>query len=147
MTHLAADARASRCADRRPRAGRAVGVLSITRGWPAAPSRSPSRWRGLRADFTPWFAFGWLGLDIFFILSGFLLTRQEWIRHERKGDANEARRRCGRFSAFCGTFLRKRILRVYPAYYGCLTLLMALAATQLYLRLPGAPGTRCCTWA
>jgi peptidoglycan/LPS O-acetylase OafA/YrhL len=41
------------------------------------------------------------------------------------------------FLAFCATFLRKRILRVYPAYYGCLTLLVALAAAHLYLRLPG----------
>ena len=91
---------------------------------------------GLRADFTPWFAFGWLGLDIFFILSGFLLTRQEWIRHERDAKKHTGEPGTG-FAAFYGTFLRKRILRVYPAYYGCLTLLMALAATGLYLRLPG----------
>jgi peptidoglycan/LPS O-acetylase OafA/YrhL len=91
---------------------------------------------GMRADFTPWFAFGWLGLDIFFILSGFLLTRQEWIRHER--DRQKPPVDGGRgFVAFYTTFLRKRILRVYPAYYGCLTLLMALAAMGLYLRLPG----------
>jgi hypothetical protein len=75
------------------------------------------------------------GLDIFFVLSGFLLTRQEWIRLERKGNHDEVRR-LRPFFAFCGTFLRKRILRVYPAYYGCLTLLMALAATHLYLHLP-----------
>ena len=89
-----------------------------------------------QADLTPWFAFGWLGLDIFFVLSGFLLTRQEWIRLERRGGDAEVRR-VGPFLAFCATFLRKRILRVYPAYYGCLTLLIALAATHLYLRLPG----------
>ena len=89
-----------------------------------------------QADLTPWFAFGWLGLDIFFVLSGFLLTRQEWIRLERRGRDDEVRR-VRPFLAFCATFLRKRILRVYPAYYGCLTLLIALAATHLYLRLPG----------
>jgi peptidoglycan/LPS O-acetylase OafA/YrhL len=91
---------------------------------------------GLHANLTPWFAFGWLGLDIFFILSGFLLTRQEWIRHERDGaDAPVAQTR--HFLSFYGTFLRRRILRVYPAYYGCLALLLVLAATHLYLRLPG----------
>jgi peptidoglycan/LPS O-acetylase OafA/YrhL len=89
-----------------------------------------------RADLTPWFAFGWLGLDIFFVLSGFLLTRQEWIRLERRG-GDDVVRRVAPFLAFCATFLRKRILRVYPAYYGCLSLLIALAATHLYLRLPG----------
>jgi peptidoglycan/LPS O-acetylase OafA/YrhL len=90
---------------------------------------------GFSADLTPWFAFGWLGLDIFFVLSGFLLTRQEWIRLEREG-INEAVTNRHRFLTFCATFLRKRILRVYPAYYGCLTLLIALAATHVYLRLP-----------
>lgn len=89
-----------------------------------------------RADVTPWFAFGWLGLDIFFVLSGFLLTRQEWIRLERSGSADEVRR-IAPFVAFCATFLRKRVLRVYPAYYGCLTVLLALAATHAYMRVPG----------
>jgi peptidoglycan/LPS O-acetylase OafA/YrhL len=87
------------------------------------------------ADVTPWFAFGWLGLDIFFVLSGFLLTRQEWIRLDRKGGQGQVQH-LKPFFAFCGAFLRKRILRVYPAYYGCLTVLIALAATRLYLRLP-----------
>ncbi len=87
-------------------------------------------------NLAPWFAFGWVGLDIFFILSGFLLTRQEWIRLEGKGGVGAINGR-GPFLAFCRTFLRKRILRVYPAYYGCLTLLMLLATTHLYLRLPG----------
>jgi len=91
---------------------------------------------GLHADLTPWFAFGWLGLDIFFILSGFLLTRQEWIRHEREGAARPATG-ARRFRDFYATFLRNRVVRVYPAYYGCLTLLLALAATHLYLHLPG----------
>jgi peptidoglycan/LPS O-acetylase OafA/YrhL len=91
---------------------------------------------GVHADLTPWFAFGWLGLDIFFVLSGFLLTRQEWIRLERKGSDDEVLR-LRSFLAFCATFLRKRILRVYPAYYLCLTLLLALAATHVYMRLPG----------
>jgi peptidoglycan/LPS O-acetylase OafA/YrhL len=90
---------------------------------------------GFAADLTPWFAFGWLGLDIFFVLSGFLLTRQEWIRLERRGHADEVRR-AGPFLAFCAMFLRKRILRVYPAYYGCITVLLALAAAHVYLRPP-----------
>ena len=46
--------------------------------------------------------------------------------------------RCGRSSRSARTFLRKRILRVYPAYYGCLTVLMALAATA---SLPAPAGT------
>lgn len=95
---------------------------------------------GIAADLTPWFAFGWLGLDIFFVLSGFLLTRQEWIRLERKGSSERSTgelHSLGAFFAFCRTFLRKRILRVYPAYYGCLTLLIALAATHVYMTLPG----------
>ena len=91
---------------------------------------------GLEVNLTPWFAFGWLGLDIFFVLSGFLLTRQEWIRLQRDGSGH-AVHEMRAFLTFCAMFLRKRILRVYPAYYGCLTLLMALAAAHLYLRLPG----------
>ncbi len=35
------------------------------------------------------------------------------------------------------SYLRRRILRVYPAYYVCITVLLILAATGIYLHLPG----------
>jgi peptidoglycan/LPS O-acetylase OafA/YrhL len=69
------------------------------------------------------FSTGWLGVDLFFVLSGFVLTWQ----------ATQPRVAAARFDL--GGFLARRVLRVYPAYYGCLTVLLALA----WLRLREAP--------
>jgi peptidoglycan/LPS O-acetylase OafA/YrhL len=73
---------------------------------------------GLAIDVTPLATGGWVGVDIFFVLSGFLLTRQLLEAYE-SGDRGEANRR----------FLLHRVLRVYPAYLVQLAILLAVAWT------------------
>lgn len=68
-------------------------------------------------DFTPFVVTGWFGVDVFFVLSGFVLTQQAIAAHRRH--AVEGRRGGG-----YGAFITRRILRVYPAYYACLTALL-----------------------
>jgi peptidoglycan/LPS O-acetylase OafA/YrhL len=86
-----------------------------------------------RFDLTPIFEFGWLGVDLFFVLSGFLLTRQAWGKVAR-GNAS------GWFSSQFGetylSFLRRRVLRVYPAYYAVISVLLVLAALHIYRTPP-----------
>jgi peptidoglycan/LPS O-acetylase OafA/YrhL len=53
-------------------------------------------------DFTPLALNGWVGVDLFFVLSGFLIGRQAW-----RGDS--LRR-----------FWFKRVTRILPAYWACL---------------------------
>lgn len=60
--------------------------------------------------FTHW---GWLGVEIFFVLSGFLITR---ILIASAGNANAYK-----------TFLVRRALRIFPAYYFVLALVWGLA--------------------
>ena len=72
-------------------------------------------------DFTPLVAMGWLGVDVFFILSGFVLTWQ--ALHDPRGDAAFAR---ATFWRDAGTFVRRRVLRVYPAYLATLSVLLPL---------------------
>ena len=88
-------------------------------------------------DLTPLVAFGWLGVDVFFVLSGFLLTRQAVLRQEHTLPAGTASRFVSAFGEKYGSYLRRRILRVYPAYYACLTALLILAAMGVYRHLPG----------
>jgi len=88
-------------------------------------------------DLTPLATFGWLGLDVFFILSGFLLTRQAFLKSARGEAANSRSRFVGAFGEKYSRYLRRRILRVYPAYYACITVLLILAAAGVYQRLPG----------
>lgn len=55
-------------------------------------------------DFTPLVLNGWIGVDLFFVLSGFLIGRQAW-----RGDS--VRR-----------FWFKRVTRILPAYWACLAI-------------------------
>ena len=71
---------------------------------------------------------GWVGVDIFFVLSGFLLTLHVL---ERAGE--------GTFGARYATYLRGRVLRVVPAYWAQIAVLLA-AALLLTGALP--PWTR-----
>jgi peptidoglycan/LPS O-acetylase OafA/YrhL len=87
-------------------------------------------------DLTPLVTFGWLGLDVFFILSGFLLTRQACLKVSARNSAGTPHGFTSAFGEKYTQYLRRRVLRVYPAYYACLTALLLLAATGIYLRLP-----------
>jgi peptidoglycan/LPS O-acetylase OafA/YrhL len=79
---------------------------------------------GLSLDFTPLASIGGAGVTIFFVLSGFLLAIpfSEWQSGQR-----------GR--PVLGSYLLRRVLRVFPAYYAQLAILLVIAAW-----VPGQPG-------
>lgn len=58
-------------------------------------------------DFTPILLNGWIGVDLFFVLSGFLIGRQAW-----RGDG-------------LLRFWFKRVTRILPAYWTCLAVVAA----------------------
>lgn len=52
----------------------------------------------------PVFSFGWTGVDLFFVLSGYLIGRQLWRERQRTG------------SVKVGRFLLRRGMRIWPLY-------------------------------
>lgn len=69
-------------------------------------------------DFTPFFSIGWAGVQIFFVLSGFLLA-QPYVRWQAGAAARPD----------VGPYLARRCVRVLPGYYLQLMLLIVLAWT------------------
>lgn len=72
---------------------------------------------GVQVDITWCFTFGWLGVPIFFVLSGFLLALP-FVRELDVLDGSKVNIRA---------YLIRRILRVFPAYYFQLLVLILLA--------------------
>jgi peptidoglycan/LPS O-acetylase OafA/YrhL len=63
-----------------------------------------------------WLACGWIGVQIFFVLSGFLIT--SILLHDRRLP----------FRAYMGRFYWRRSLRIFPLYFGYLLVLAAVFA-------------------
>lgn len=74
-----------------------------------APSLSP-----VDAAYARISGIGWVGVDLFFVLSGFLIT----------GILYDSRARVGYFSSFYA----RRVLRIFPLYYAFVLLLLPVAA-------------------
>lgn len=76
---------------------------------------------GIELDFTPFVSIGWAGVPIFFVLSGFLLGLPfaKWQAGLRTRPDFKR-------------YVLRRIVRVFPAYYAQLFLLLVLAAWLPY---------------
>lgn len=72
----------------------------------------------LGSPFPPVTSFGWIGVDLFFVLSGFLIGRQWFVTLE-----------AGTPRPFREFYLR-RALRIFPAYLVVLAIYFALPATR-----------------
>lgn len=65
---------------------------------------------GVRSAFqdNPLFYYGWTGVDLFFVLSGFLIGKQLWRELDKTGTIN------------FGRFILRRGLRIWPIYFAIL---------------------------
>jgi peptidoglycan/LPS O-acetylase OafA/YrhL len=65
---------------------------------------------GVRTPVQDWpiFSYGWTGVDLFFVLSGFLIGKQLWRELETTGTVQ------------LGRFLLRRGLRIWPVYFAML---------------------------
>jgi peptidoglycan/LPS O-acetylase OafA/YrhL len=139
-------------ADREKHLDALTGIRALAAGWVVAfhlwlnGGHPALVLPGVGIDLTPWVAVGWLGVDVFFILSGFVLTWQ--VLHARDsphaaaGASSSAARVYetgilrANFWRDAGRFIRRRALRVYPAYLACLSVLLPLAWWGLYRTPP-----------
>jgi peptidoglycan/LPS O-acetylase OafA/YrhL len=77
-------------------------VMVITGHFPDLGMVQFPRYAHLFED--PVFSFGWTGVDLFFVLSGYLIGRQLWRERQRTGTVK------------VGRFLLRRGLRIWPLY-------------------------------
>jgi len=83
------------------------------------------------AHFARFFGFAWSGVDLFFVLSGFLIT----------GILVDSKSRNHYFRTFYG----RRILRIFPLYYGVLVLVL-LIAPRVGIQTGVAPSSHIFFW-
>jgi peptidoglycan/LPS O-acetylase OafA/YrhL len=70
---------------------------------------------GRKIDLTPYLSTGFVAVDLFFVLSGFLLS-QYWLRADFLGRPRPS----------TAVYARRRIFRIVPAYYCCLLFMLLL---------------------
>lgn len=87
--------------------------------WLVAGSPTVEVWQ---IDLTPLFSCGWAGVDLFFVLSGFALTWPHANMQSQQVDYVD--------------FMRRRVLRVVPAYYAQFLFLLLLAASGAISEIP-----------
>lgn len=80
-------------------------VLVLGRHMPAVPLDAPF---AVQTIFDLWLRVGWIGVDLFFVLSGFLVSGLLFREYGRFGEVR------------VGRFLARRGLRIYPAFYAFL---------------------------
>jgi peptidoglycan/LPS O-acetylase OafA/YrhL len=80
------------------------------------PKRLSVQAFGMPVDVTPLVTIGWVGVDVFFALSGFLLTTHLLERWDGAYDGRLLR-----------GYLAARVRRVFPAYWAQLAVLLAVA--------------------
>lgn len=94
----------------------ALWVLVFHTWGAAGPRRMELALGGWSLDFTPFFSIGWAGVQVFFVLSGFLLA-QPYVRWLSGAAARPG----------VGPYLARRCARVLPGYYLQLSILVAFA--------------------
>ncbi len=75
----------------------------------------------VKGFFLAWREIGWIGVDLFFVLSGFLVSGLLFSEHQRVGKIRIAR------------FLVRRGFKIYPAFYFFLSVSLL---TSLFIDLP-----------
>ena len=80
--------------------------------WQAFPENGP----------LSWFRIGWLGVDLFFVISGFVIGLSAFTEIDRHGA-----------QSFRGPFWRRRIARIVPLYYlTCLVYIVFISPELLF---------------
>ena len=98
-----------------------IKVLDGIRGWAiifvmlyhfTIPFQQAHNLNGIDFLFAKFLQMGWLGVDLFFVMSGFLITNILLNTHSKPN--------------YFRNFYIRRILRIFPLYYGVLLLLLVL---------------------
>lgn len=93
-------------------------LLVMGRHIPMDPSSLPDPLAGL---VDTWARAGWIGVDLFFVLSGFLVSGLLFTEYHRHGDVH------------IGRFLGRRGFKIYPAFYAFLLLTTLYRARHAHI--------------